>query len=119
MDEILSRMIVPAVNLAGMTTLRELACLYELADIVVSTDSGPMHLSAAVGTPTVALFGPTDPSRTGPYGEGHAIIRAGLPCSPCFLKACETRKCMREITVDAVFDAVKGLLSKDSRIQRV
>jgi len=117
-DKILSRMTYQAVNVAGSTTLRELACLYEQADVVVSTDSGPMHLSAAVGTPTVALFGPTDPLRTGPYGKGHVIVRAGLPCSPCFLKSCETRNCMKSITVEAVFEAVAHLLNGESGMQR-
>ncbi len=112
-DNILSRMTHRAVNVAGDTTLRELACLYEMADIVVSTDSGPMHLSAAVGTPTIGLFGPTDPLRTGPYGKGHVIVSAGMPCSPCFLKSCETRSCMKNITVEAVFEAVTRLLTKE------
>jgi 3-deoxy-D-manno-octulosonic-acid transferase/heptosyltransferase-1 len=111
-DKIISMMSKPAVNLAGRTTLRELACVYESAEAVISTDSGPMHISAAVKTPTVALFGPTDPVRTGPYGEGHQIVRAGLPCSPCFLKSCTTRLCMEEITVDTVFEAVKNVLAK-------
>ena len=69
-----------AVNLGGRTTLRELACLYRQAALVITTDSGPMHLAAAVGTPVVALFGPTDPARTGPYGPGHRIIRSRLSC---------------------------------------
>lgn len=97
----------PSVDLTGRTTLRDLACLYGRAALVVTTDSGPMHVAAAVGTPTVALFGPTDPARTGPYGVAHTVIRAGLPCSPCFLKTCETRRCMREIFVESVFQAVR------------
>lgn len=116
-DNILSRMTHRAVNVAGGTTLRELACLYEMADIVVSTDSGPMHLSTAVGTPTIGLFGPTDPLRTGPYGKGHVIVSAGTPCSPCFLKSCETRNCMKNITVEMVFEAATRLLTKESMIQ--
>src|SRR5205823_8953974 len=50
--------------------------------------SGPMHLAAAVGTPVIALFGPTDPARTGPYGAGHTVLRSGVPCSPCFSRQC-------------------------------
>ena len=102
-----SLMKFPSVNLAGRTTLRDLAYLYALSTLVITTDSGPMHISAAVGTPTVALFGPTDPARTGPYGEGHTVIRKNLPCSPCFLKKCETKRCMKEISVEDVFQAVK------------
>lgn len=100
-----------SVDLAGRTGLRELADLYRRAALVVSTDSGPMHLAAAMGTPTVALFGPTDPARTGPFGKGHSVIRSGIECSPCFQKRCESMACMTGITVDDVFEAVKKRLS--------
>ena len=66
-----------------------------------------MHLAAAVGTPVVALFGPTSPERTGPYGEGHVVIRKKIDCSPCFRKACDTLECM-EISAEEVFEAVKA-----------
>ena len=66
-----------------------------------------MHIAAAMRTPVVALFGPTDPSRTGPYGEGHVVIRKDISCSPCLLKKCDSKKCMKEITVEEVFLAVK------------
>lgn len=97
----------PIANLAGQTSLRDLASLYRLATLVVTTDSGPMHIAVAVGTPVVALFGPTDPARTGPYGTGHTVIRRELSCSPCLLKQCPSRRCMEEITVDDVFDVVR------------
>jgi 3-deoxy-D-manno-octulosonic-acid transferase/heptosyltransferase-1 len=96
----------PSASVAGETSLRELAALYRTASVLLTTDSGPMHLAAAVGTPVVALFGPTSPERTGPYGEGHVVIRQGLPCSPCFRKTCETMECMKTISVDEVFHAV-------------
>lgn len=98
-----------AVNLAGETTLRDLAEIYGRARLVVTTDSGPMHLAAAMGTPAVALFGPTDPKRTGPFGENHVVIRKDLPCSPCLLKKCERKACMKEITVTEVLEAVRDL----------
>jgi heptosyltransferase I len=97
----------PLVNLGGKTTLRELACIYQRASVLVTTDSGPMHLAAAVRTPVIALFGPTDPVRTGPYGEGHTVINTSLSCRPCFKKACSTKECMRDIDVNDVFLAVK------------
>ncbi len=111
LDRIRARMKTEAVNLGGRTTLRELACLYERAALVVTTDSGPMHLAAAMGTPLVALFGPTDPVRTGPYGKGHRVIRRSLACMPCFRKRCETTACMREISVEEVLTAVKEQLA--------
>ncbi|MBE9547678.1 MAG: glycosyltransferase family 9 protein, partial [Proteobacteria bacterium] len=97
-EHIQSLMSHPSVNLGGKTTLKDLAYLYKLASLVITTDSGPMHIAAAMRTPVVALFGPTDPLRTGPYGEGHVVIRKEMPCSPCFLKKCDSRKCMKEIT---------------------
>jgi 3-deoxy-D-manno-octulosonic-acid transferase/heptosyltransferase-1 len=100
----------PSASVAGETTLRELAALYKMASLLVTTDSGPMHLAAAVGTPVVALFGPTSPERTGPYGEGHIVIRQGLPCSPCFRKTCDTLECMNTIGVDEVLQAVRERL---------
>lgn len=100
------------INLEGQTTLKDLAELYRRATLLITTDSGPMHLAAAVGTPVVALFGPTDPKRTGPYGSGHMVIQAPLSCAPCFLKTCREMTCMKNITVDAVFKAVESMLSR-------
>ena len=102
-----SMMKTPAVNLGAETTLRDLAYLFQLSSLLITTDSGPMHIAAAVGTPVIALFGPTDPSRTGPYGKGHTVIRKDLPCSPCFLKKCDLTQCMHDITVEEVFRTVK------------
>lgn len=99
-----------AINFVGKTTLTELAALYEKAALVISTDTGPMHLAAAIGTPVVALFGPTAPWRTGPYGKGHQIITAGLECGPCFKRQCEATDCMSKISVMQVFDGVKKML---------
>jgi len=92
-----------AVDWAGKTTLRELAALASLADLFITTDTGPMHLAAAAGARVVALFGPTAPGRTGPYGRGNVTVRAGLDCSPCFRRTCEhSVRCMEAITVDDV-----------------
>ena len=111
LNRIQKMMKTEAVNLGGLTSLRELACLYRQAALLITTDSGPMHLAAAVGTPVVALFGPTDPARTGPYGPGHRVIQSGLSCIACLRKHCETRSCMEQITVEEVFTAVQGMLS--------
>ena len=107
-----SLMASPVANFGGRTSLRDLACLYGRAALLVTTDSGPMHIAAAVGTSVVALFGPTSPSRTGPYGRGHTVVRKELDCSPCFLKKCESLRCMKDISVDDVFAAVKEQLSR-------
>lgn len=90
-------------NWAGETTLKELAALASLADLFITTDTGPMHLAAAAGGKVVALFGPTAPWRTGPYGEGHVVVRKGLECSPCFRRECgDAVRCMDAISVDEV-----------------
>ncbi|MRR17877.1 MAG: lipopolysaccharide heptosyltransferase I [Deltaproteobacteria bacterium] len=107
LDKITAQMATKAINIGGQTTLPELACIYRDALAVITTDSGPMHLAAAVGTPVIALFGPTDPTRTGPYGENHVIIRTGISCSPCFLKKCPTQQCMEDITPEQVLEAVE------------
>ncbi len=109
-EDIQSMMTSPSVNLGGQTNLKELAYLCKLSVLIISPDSGPMHVAAAMGTPVIALFGPSDPKRTGPYGERHTVIRKNLPCSPCFLKKCETRACMRGISVDTVFGAIQEQL---------
>jgi lipopolysaccharide heptosyltransferase I len=113
-EKITLLMTTESINLGGATTLLDLAYLYKKARIVITTDSGPMHIAAAVETPVIAIFGPTDPARTGPYGAGHTIIRTDLPCSPCFLKKCSTKKCMEDISPQQVFAAVKKKLTKES-----
>ena len=104
-------MSAPSVNLAGETSTGEVAAIIERADLLVGVDSGPMHVAAAMGTPVVALFGPTDPRRTGPRGEGHEVVSAGLDCSPC-AHPCEARECMTAITVEQVIAAVDRILGR-------
>ena len=108
-QDIIAAMKGHAVNLAGHTTLKMLAALYQKVDFVVSTDTGPMHMAAAVGIPVVALFGPTAPWRTGPFGTGHQIVRGGPECSPCFKRECKTIDCMEQISVQQVVDAIHKL----------
>lgn len=102
-----------AINLAGQTGLKTLAALYQLASLVITVDTGPMHIGAAVGTPVVALFGPSAPWRTGPFGQNHTVLRAEIPCSPCLKKNCQQdHDCMTLIGVDQVVAAAKSLLAK-------
>jgi lipopolysaccharide heptosyltransferase II len=101
-------------NLVGQTDLFQLAELYRRCQVVVTNDSGPMHLAAAVGTPVVAIFGPTDPALTGPYGDRHVVLRAGVLCSPCFKDSCANKvhmECMKLITVEQVLEAAKCFLA--------
>lgn len=117
---ILTRMQTSAPNLAGRTDLMTLAALLQRAGLMITTDTGPMHIAAAVGTPTIALFGPTAPWRTGPYGQGHRIVRTDLPCSPCFKRRCpDTPACMSSIRVEQVMSAVHDQLSSNANAQPI
>jgi lipopolysaccharide heptosyltransferase II len=89
-----------------------LAALFSRARVAVANDSGPAHLAAAVGTPVVVFFGPTDPGRTVPAGAPSRILDRYVFCSPCFLKDCPfAHECMKEITPEMAFDAVCELVS--------
>lgn len=83
--QITDRMASPAILLAGETNVRQLAALYEGAQVVLGPDSGPLHLAVAVGTPTVHLYGPADPAEFGPWGEPtrHAVLTSDIACRPC------------------------------------
>jgi lipopolysaccharide heptosyltransferase I len=104
-----------ALNLAGRTRLIELAALYQQMTCLVTTDTGPMHIAAAVKTPVVALFGPTAPWRTGPHGDIHRVVTSRDDCRPCFKRSCATSKCMQSITVEQVMEQVKSVL--DNRMK--
>jgi len=109
-EEILAHTETPPLNLAGRTSLAELAAVLKQARVAVTTDTGPMHLAAALGTPVVALFGPTAPWRTGPFGEGHQVVRLELDCSPCFQRQCPEPRCLLELPVFRTQDAVEKIL---------
>lgn len=109
-NEIVSLSRGKAISLAGKTDLKELIEIMRHARFVVSNDSGPMHIAAALSTPVFAIFGPTDPVRTGPYGDGHTVIRENIPCSPCFKKTCGDIKCMRSLSVNKIYKIIKSRL---------
>ena len=98
---------------AGKTTIKQVAALIERCDMLVSNDSGLMHVAVAVGTPVVAIYGPTDINRTAPLGPQNAVIRHELPCSPCFklesdaqVHACPHHDCLMTITPDEVYQII-------------
>ena len=101
-------------NTAGKTNLRELAGLLASCAVVLTNDTGPMHLAAAVGTPVVAMFGSTSPALTAPGLPGensHRILSTNTPCSPCFLKTCPIDlRCLLGISVEAAVNAVADRL---------
>jgi len=96
------------INWVNRTTLPELAALIAESRAMVTNDSGPMHVAAAVGTPVVAVFGPTDPGRTGPYGRGHHVLDRRAACAPCFRRDClfaggdQALCCLKNVAADEV-----------------
>jgi 3-deoxy-D-manno-octulosonic-acid transferase/heptosyltransferase-1 len=111
-EEAVSKTRYKPLIMAGKTSLRELTAIIRISDLFISTDTGPMHIAAALKTPVIALFGPTSPLRTGPYGDNNIVIRRSIDCSPCFKKICKDPICMKEITVEEVFDAVRSKINK-------
>lgn len=109
-EQIISGIDPKPVSLCGQSTLLELAAIFKEAALAITTDTGPMHLAAAVGTPVVALFGPTEQARTGPYGQGHTVLHAEVSCRPCFKKQCPDVRCMKEISPQKVFLTVRDKL---------
>ncbi len=100
-----------AAVLAGALSLGELAALIAAAALVVSVDTGPMHMAVALGTPVVALFGPTDPAKWGPRGPRDVVLTQQVDCSPCWGRTdCSDCRCMNTIDAAAVIAAVDKLL---------
>lgn len=96
--------------------LENLTTLIVASELLICNNSGPLHLAAALGTPTISTMGPTDPDLWWPQGNNNIVIRKDIECSPCSHGLCLGHKCLESITVDEVFDKVKSIL--DSRVKR-
>jgi len=113
------------IDVTGKTSIKEAAALIKRCNLFVCNDSGLMHISAAVETPVIAIYGPTDPRRTAPYGESHIIVRKDLPCSPCFKPGNSTiaencphgYACLKTIMVDEVFMIISNKISQLGKIK--
>jgi heptosyltransferase I len=100
-------------DLTGHTSLPELVEWIRLSDLVLSNDTGPMHIAAALGKPVVSLFGPTEPRRTGPFRQWEGVMRIDLPCAPCLKPRCTYSKpmeCLHTITSESVSARIRDLL---------
>jgi heptosyltransferase-2 len=100
----------------AMPGLGDLVRLFRGCDLLICNNSGPLHIAAALGIPTVSTMGPTDPVLWWPTGENNIVIRKELDCSPCSKSACKSHKCMRLITVEEVIDAGEVLLNKTGKV---
>ena len=113
----------PAIDLTGKTDLGEMAAVLELCQLFLGNDTGPMHLATAVGTPVVAMFGPSDPRVYGPYSSSATAVGGGLSCSPCFNRGwaptCTDARCMREISVEQVWTAVREQIKVSAERRRL
>ena len=99
----------------GKTKWQDLDYLFRKAKLFITNDSGPMHFSAALGTRTLGLFGPTDPHLYRPYGAHNQVVRLEIPCSPCMKGSCQikTRECLDDLTIDQVYEAACKMLGED------
>lgn len=115
MGEDLSRRLgdTPHRNMVGATSLTELIALLRSCQLLLTNDTGTMHLAAALGVPTVSIFGSTEPILTGPLGDHHRIVRHHVPCSPCFRRECPFGHydCMTGVTVERVIAEVQQMLT--------
>lgn len=105
----------PSVVAAGRFNLPQSLALLQRSSLYVGLDSGPMHMAALCKIPVVALFGPTHPSRVGPYGVEHRIVRTeDLDCLECRKRSCDHLSCMKGISVEMVYDAAISLMDRQS-----
>ena len=112
-EAIAAAMGAPARVLCGETTLSELVGVLSRLRLLVTNDSGPMHVAAALGVPLVAVFGPTDWRETAPVGARHRLVREPVHCSPCLLRECPIdHRCMRRVGVDRVVAEARALLDE-------
>lgn len=117
-DDVLNAMRSRPINLVGRTAIRDLIEVLRRVRLLVTNDSGPMHLAAALGIPIIALFGPTDPARTGPYGVGHTILTSAVECRPCLSRRCANPnhlECLTSISASEVIRHALMILHDTNR----
>jgi len=113
-------MMAPTSVLSGQTTVRQMMALVKRCRLFLTNDTGPMHIAAAFGVPLVAIFGPTNPATTSPYGPGHELVRHPVECSPCLLRECPIdHRCMVGIGVEEVHGAAARQLHSLARESQV
>lgn len=115
--DIASRIDRRSIVLSGATTIRELMAVVKRCRLLITNDTGPMHIAAAFGVPIVAVFGPTDSRATAPYGQERSVVREAVDCAPCLLRDCPIdHRCMTRISVDRVYETAVQQLAGLSRL---
>jgi heptosyltransferase II len=111
-QDIAAHLSFPSLVLSGATTIRELMAAVKRCAMLLTNDTGPMHIASAFQVPVVAIFGPTDWRTTSPFGRAHKIVRQPVDCAPCLLRECPIdHRCMTRVTVDQVYEAATKQLS--------
>jgi heptosyltransferase II len=111
-QDIAARLSSRSLVLSGATTIRELMAAVKRCSLLLTNDTGPMHIASAFKVPVVAVFGPTDWRTTSPFGGAHAIVREPVDCAPCLLRECPIdHRCMTRVTVDQVYEAATKQLT--------
>ena len=114
-EDVTRRMRQKPIVLTGKTTLDQITAVLDRADLIVTNDTGPAHIGAALGRPTIVIFGPTNPLTTRPFAPEAVILRHPPDCAPCMLRDCPIdHRCMTAITVDEVFEQSHALLKRGS-----
>ncbi|MBN1405901.1 MAG: glycosyltransferase family 9 protein [Candidatus Omnitrophica bacterium] len=110
------------INAVAMLPLDLLIAMFKICDLFICNDSGPMHIAAGAGTPTLAVFGPANHVRWGPYGSMHRVVRKNIPCSPCLfmgrMKNCASLKCVENIEPEEVVSAASRMLEDNDLIMK-
>jgi len=118
--EIAARLTSRSLVLSGATTIRELMAAVKRCAMLLTNDTGPMHIASAFQVPVVAIFGPTDWRTTSPFGSAHAIVRQPVDCAPCLLRECPIdHRCMTRVTVDQVYEAATKQVAGLSGLSRL
>lgn len=110
-ERVISHMDTEAIVATGKTTLKELAALLERCSLVISNDTGPVHVAAAVGTPTITIFGPSDDRKYRPLGDKHRIVKTVIECRPCGKHECPLghHRCMEDISTQQVLEIIDDM----------
>ncbi len=122
-ENVISHMSEHPINLAGKTSLPQLAALLQRANLLISGDSGPIHMATALGIPIIGIYGPTNPSLSGPVSPDATVLRSTIWCSPCYNMKdpadCRfyTTQCMKNITPTQVFEVVQSKLKNNSKVR--